>query len=175
MKLIYIYGPPAAGKLTVAKHLAKITNFRLFHNHLTADYVSSIFPIKDDISNKLKWHIACKMLESAAKYKVKGVIFTKVYDVEDKKFIRKLINITKRYNGEILFVKLYCEPKKLYERVTHNSRKEFDKISSTKDLKIILEKEDKFKTLPFKKTLIINNTYLSPAKCAQKIKKYYSL
>ncbi|MDP2925294.1 MAG: AAA family ATPase [Nanoarchaeota archaeon] len=175
MKLVYIYGPPAAGKLSVAKQLAKITEFRLFHNHLTADYVSSIFPSKDKKSNKIKWKIATEMLELAAKHKVGGVIFTKVYDNNDKNLIKELINILKRSDGKILFVKLYCDTKKLYERVTNKSRKAFDKIRSTKDLKNILEKEDKYGTLPFKKTLVINNTNLSPKKCAKKIKEYYSL
>ncbi|MFH1209967.1 MAG: shikimate kinase, partial [archaeon] len=46
MKLIYIYGPPAVGKLTVTKELAKLTNFKIFHAHLTADYVSSVFPVR---------------------------------------------------------------------------------------------------------------------------------
>ena len=175
MKLVYIYGPPATGKLSVAKQLAKITGFRLFHNHLTADYVSSIFPLKNKKSNRIKWKIATKMLELAAKDKVRGVIFTKVYDVNDKKFLKRLINVLKKDCKKILFVKLYCDTKKLYERVTNKSRKDFDKVRSTKDLKNILEKEDKYGTLPFNKSLIIDNTNLSPKKCAKKIKEYYSL
>jgi len=35
MKLVFIYGPPAVGKLTVANALAKVTGFKVFHNHLT--------------------------------------------------------------------------------------------------------------------------------------------
>jgi len=159
----------------VAKQLAKITDFRLFHNHLTADYVSSIFSLKDKKSNEIKWKFAIKMIELAAKHKAKGVIFTKVYDSDDKSFIKKIISILKKMGGEILFVKLYCDTEKLYERVINKSRKAFDKVRSTKDLKNILEKENKYGTLPFKKTLVINNTNLSPKKCAKKIKEYYSL
>lgn len=43
MQLIFIYGPPAVGKLSVANALAKLTGYRVFHNHLTIDLVRSIF------------------------------------------------------------------------------------------------------------------------------------
>jgi len=44
MKLIFIYGPPAVGKLTVAEELVKLHDYRLFHNHLTLDLVRNIYP-----------------------------------------------------------------------------------------------------------------------------------
>ena len=43
VKLVCIYGLPATGKLTVARELAAITGFRLFHNHLAVDLLLSIF------------------------------------------------------------------------------------------------------------------------------------
>jgi len=175
MKLIYIYGPPAAGKLEVAKQLAKITGFRLFHNHLTADYVSSIFTLKDETSNKLKCQMVYRMLEAAIKYNVEGIIFTKVYDAGDKDFVKKIIEIIEENSGEVLFVKLYCAPEKLYERVTNSSRKKFDKVKSVEHLKKILKKSDKFGAITVKKSLIIDNTNTPAKKCAEKIKNYYSL
>jgi len=42
MRLIFIYGPPATGKLTVAKELAKLTKYKIFHNHLTVDLIGSV-------------------------------------------------------------------------------------------------------------------------------------
>ncbi len=43
MKLIFLHGMPGVGKLTVATELAKLTGFKLFHNHLTVDLVTSLF------------------------------------------------------------------------------------------------------------------------------------
>ena len=117
MKLVYIYGPPAVGKLTVAKELSKITKFKLFHAHLTADYVSSIFPLRDNKSDRLKWHFALKMFEEAVKNNI-NIIFTKTYDISDNLFLKKLISMIKRYKGKIFFVKLSCKPELLYKRVT---------------------------------------------------------
>ena len=39
MKFILIFGPQAVGKMTVGQELAKITNLKLFHNHMTIDLV----------------------------------------------------------------------------------------------------------------------------------------
>jgi shikimate kinase len=42
-KLIIIFGPQAVGKMTVGQELEKITDLKLFHNHMTIDLVSEFF------------------------------------------------------------------------------------------------------------------------------------
>lgn len=44
MNLIFIYGPPATGKLTIANELSSLTGLPVFHNHLTRDIVKSLYP-----------------------------------------------------------------------------------------------------------------------------------
>ena len=41
--LVYLYGPPASGKLTIAERLAELTGFPLFHNHLTVNALRPVF------------------------------------------------------------------------------------------------------------------------------------
>ena len=36
-KLVLITGPQAVGKMTVGQELTKITNLKLFHNHMSID------------------------------------------------------------------------------------------------------------------------------------------
>jgi hypothetical protein len=43
MKLIFLYGLPATGKLAVAVELAAMTGYKLFHNHLVVDLLLSVF------------------------------------------------------------------------------------------------------------------------------------
>ncbi|OLE70972.1 hypothetical protein AUF78_04195 [archaeon 13_1_20CM_2_51_12] len=43
VRLVFIYGPPAVGKLTVAIELSKQIGFKLYHNHVSIDFVKSIF------------------------------------------------------------------------------------------------------------------------------------
>ena len=42
MKLVFILGDAAVGKMTVGQELMKITDLRLFHNHMTIEPVLEI-------------------------------------------------------------------------------------------------------------------------------------
>ena len=181
MKLIFIYGPPATGKLTVAKELSKLTGYKIFHNHLTADLVSSIFPFGTKAYSDLVAKIRLDLIETATKNKVRGIIFTFVYGVEtsggtaDDRFIKKVINKVEKRNGQVLFVKLTCEEKELRNRLKHPSRKAFKKLNKIKILQSIRKKYDLSAVVPFGKTQIIDNTKLSARKVALMIKRYYKL
>ncbi len=47
MKLVFILGDAAVGKMTVGQSLMKITDLRLFHNHMTIEPVIEIFGTYD--------------------------------------------------------------------------------------------------------------------------------
>ena len=181
MNLIFIYGAPGVGKLTVAKELARVTGYNLFHNHLTVDLVSSIFPFSTKAHSDLVEKIRLDLIEVAAREKVRGMIFTFVYGVEtfggktDDKFVQRVIDSVKKYRGRILFVKLFCDKKELHRRLQHPSRKAFGKLRKVKILQSIRKRYDLDATIPFGKNLIINNTTTPAKKTAASIKAYYKL
>ena len=43
MKLLFIFGAHAAGKMTVGQALSRITPMKLFHNHMTIEPVIELF------------------------------------------------------------------------------------------------------------------------------------
>ena len=45
MKLVIIFGAGAVGKMTVGQELAKITDLRLYHNHMDIEMVIGIFAL----------------------------------------------------------------------------------------------------------------------------------
>ena len=73
MKLLFIIGDSAVGKMTVGQELAKITSLRLFHNHMMIEPVLEIFgAFRGDIIQRLR-HV---IFEEFAKTDNYGLIFT---------------------------------------------------------------------------------------------------
>ena len=66
MQLIFIHGPAACGKLTVATELAKLSGMRLFHNHLTVDLVSALFEFGSESFVRLRESIWLEAFREAA-------------------------------------------------------------------------------------------------------------
>jgi len=176
MKLIFIYGPPGVGKLTVAKELSKLTKFKIFHNHLTIDLVKSIF----DYGTPEFWKAVHKyrfdLIERAARSKIKGLIFTLVYAARsDDRFIGALVSRVEKHKGKVLFVHLTCNKEELFKRVKHPSRKLFHKVKTHKELKGIVKEYDLFSNVPYRENMVIDNTKISPKKVAKLIQKHYRL
>jgi len=175
MKLVVIYGPIGTGKFTVAKRLAKITSYKLFHNHMVVDMLLPFMkfgPNFWDAANDIR----IRVFEAAAKEKIKGMVFTFVYAKGiDEKFIRRIINNVKRNKGKIHFVRLYCDLKTLNKRVESAQRGKFRKLRSAKRLKKVMKKWDIVSPIPFVKSLEIDNTKLSADKTARMIKNHFKL
>ena len=43
MNLMVLLGPPAVGKMTVGQALQKLTDYKLFYNHLSLELVNQFF------------------------------------------------------------------------------------------------------------------------------------
>ena len=76
MKLILLYGPPAVGKLTIAQEIARLTGFKVFHNHLTVNLVAAILPRGTSAYRQLLWDIRYAVFAEAARADIDGLIFT---------------------------------------------------------------------------------------------------
>jgi tRNA uridine 5-carbamoylmethylation protein Kti12 len=175
MRLVFIYGPPASGKLTVAKELAKLTGFRLFHNHISIEFVQSLF----DFGSKPFWRLTDKyrteMIEEAAKEGV-DTIFTFVYGkTTDDLFVKSVLRKVKAHGGKVCFVRLQCEKDELERRVTRKTRKSLGKITTKRLLNHVFKKFDLDSEIPFEPSLTIDTETLSPRAAAKTIAQHYSL
>ncbi|MFA5381610.1 MAG: AAA family ATPase [Candidatus Micrarchaeia archaeon] len=176
MKMIFIYGSPAVGKLTVAKEIAKLTDFKLFHNHLTVDLVKSLFPFRSKNFMKLLEKLRLDIIEHIAKEDIANIIFTFCYaPSEDKEFVNNIYNIIKKYNGQIYFVHLYSNKDELIKRVNSESRKEYKKINEETVLLKDLQTYDYYTKIDFVESLEIDNSYVSAKETAMKIIKHFNL
>tara|TARA_Y100000310_G_scaffold137447_1_gene136360 strand:+ start:54283 stop:54810 length:528 start_codon:yes stop_codon:yes gene_type:complete len=175
MNLIFIYGPPGVGKLTVAKQLSKLTGYNILHNHLTVDLITTVLPFgtKDffPISNNLR----LKLFEIAAREKT-NLIFTVCYtNPGDNKFVRSTIRRVKKHNGNVKFIHLKCKMAELNKRVCNTSRTKHKKLTCKTKLKKFMDEVDMLTPIPFVKSLEIDNTNLSPSAVAKQIKLEFKL
>lgn len=181
MKLIIIYGPPAVGKLTVAQTLAKITGFKLLHNHMIGDLAISLFDRGSPPANKLNQEIRTLTYRSAAENKLDGVITTFVYHHDQSRREKRCISEYKRaiqkHGGEIFLVRLSCAMQALRQRVINPSRLKAAKISSVEKLEEELENQNLTDEITVNgvKSLHIDNTNVTPENVARMIKSYFCL
>jgi len=131
MKLIFLYGFPGVGKLTVARELAELTGFKLFHNHLTVDLIASVFDFGSEPFVELREKIWLAVFSEAVETDLTGLIFTFAYDPTVREsFVGNAQSIVESSGGDVLFVELTCSMEELERRLTNHSRQEFGKLTS---------------------------------------------
>jgi cytidylate kinase len=175
MKMIHIYGPPAAGKLTIAKELAKITGYKIFHNHMANDIVAPF--VECDTGDF--WNYVTKIKKVIYGIALKeniNLISTGCYEKElDDSGMKRKIKLFEKNRSKVLFVRIICDRKNLINRVSKKSRKEHRKISSVSKLNRVLNKYDLEREIPFVKNFTVDNTNMPAKKVAKLIKEHYKL
>lgn len=183
MKLVLIVGDGAVGKMTVGQELMKITNLRLFHNHMTIEPVLEIFnDFNVDVILKLRYLI----FEEFAKTENYGMIYTCMwaYDSqEDWEIINKILKIFKDVGSELYCVELTAPlDVRLKRNITENRLK--NKVSKrdiaasnerliqhTKNHRFVSEDGE----VPIKNFIRIDNSNIEADVVAKMIKEKFDL
>lgn len=175
MKLLFIYGAPAVGKLTVANEIAKMTGFKVFHNHLSIDCVEPIFEFGSKSFGKLVDLIRVETVAEAARVG-RNLIYTFCYakDLDDA-HVAKITNAVEAGGGEVCFVLLTAEKAELKNRVTQESRRAFGKAKTAEMMDYFFENYDLFSPVPGRESLTIDNTNLSAEDAAKIIVEHFDL
>jgi len=130
MQLVFLYGPPGVGKLTVARELAALTRYRLFHNHLTVDLVGSVFDFGSEPFVELRERIWLDVFREAAQRGV-SLIFTYAPEATVRgRFIGDALDAVRAHGGDVFWVELTCAPGELERRIEDPSRAAFGKLRS---------------------------------------------
>lgn len=186
MKLVVIIGPQAVGKMTVGYELEKITNLKLFHNHMTIELVTPFFNYGTPTGKKLVKTIREEIFKEVASSNLEGLIFTYLWyfdDPEEFKYLENLVRIFRDKNAEIIYVELEAD---IEERLKRN-KTEF-RLSSKptkrdieKSEKMLLESAKNHRVnskegeIAEKNYLRINNTKIDAMTVAKKIKDTFDL
>jgi shikimate kinase len=175
MRLVFLYGPPAAGKLTIGRELANLTGFRLFHNHLTVNLAREIFDFGSEPFQRLVDDLRLRVLTAAAQSGLPGLIFTYVYGGRGDEFARRTLSEMEAAGAEVCFVQVKCPPEELLNRVENESRRAYHKLASREQLDALLKERDWFSAIPFVESFPVDTTRLTPAEAVFEIAQHFQL
>lgn len=183
MKLVFLIGSGAVGKMTVGQELAKITGLRLFHNHMAIEPVLEIFGYID-------WAAVGEIREAVfrrfAASENAGMIFTYMWAFdrqEDWDYIAHVKEIFAPYGSEFYYVELIAPQEiRLQRNATENRLKNKPSKRDVDASCARLVSEDAHYRLvsldgeiPFANYLRIDNSALSPQDAALRIKETFGL
>jgi hypothetical protein len=175
MKLVFLYGAPAVGKLSVANEIARKTDFKVFHNHLSIDCIEPVFEFGSPSFAKLINLIRLETVSEAARVG-QNLIYTFCYakDLDDA-HVEKITRAVEENGGEICFVLLVAEKSELEKRVLEESRRKYGKAKTVEMMRYFFETYDLFSPVPGRESLRIDNTRLSVEQAAQQIIEHFGL
>ena len=130
MKLRLLYGPPAVGKWTMAKEIARLTGLKVFHSHRSVDVVVSMFPRGTPAYRQLLWDIRYAVFAEAAHAHIDGVILTMVYGRHREQSIARCVEVVEPFGGEVCLVHRHCQTETLRQRVVRDDRQQHGQLTS---------------------------------------------
>jgi len=186
MKLLIIVGPKAVGKMTVGYELEKLTDLKLFHNHMAMELIHPFFGYNSEVGKRLITEFRDEIFKEFASANQEGMIFTYVWcfdDPNDWRYINRISNIFKENQSEIFFVELKAD---LGVRIERNKtpfrlQQKPSKRNIEYSERRLLESEHEHRTnslegeIKEKNYILINNTDISASDAAMMIKERFNL
>ena len=183
MKLVFIIGDAAVGKMTVGQELMKITDLRLFHNHMTIEPVIDIFGKYDGKTISEIREVIFKNFAASDNY---GMIFTYMwaFDIQDDwDYVEHVKEIFGPYNTEFYYVELIAPQEvRLQRNATENRLKH---KASKRDISLsnqrLINDDNNYRCvsyegeITFDNYLRIDNSDKEPEVIANMIKKAFEL
>jgi hypothetical protein len=129
MKLLFLIGDAAVGKMTVGQELMKITDLRLFHNHMTIEPVIEIFGRYDPVTVDELREVIFRNFAASGNY---GMIFTLMMDFDMRsewEYLEHVKKIFEPYGTEFYYAELIAPQEvrlkrnETANRLTHKASK----------------------------------------------------
>lgn len=183
MKLVFLIGDAAVGKMTVGQELMKITGLRLFHNHMTIEPVIEIFGKYD---GKTIFRLRDVIFEEFAKSDCSGMIFTYMWAFDHKEdwdYVEHVKEIFAPYGTDFYYVELIAPQSVRLMR--NESENRLKNKPSKRDIETsnrrLVNDDEKYRCvsyegeIKFDNYLRIENENISAEDAAKMIKEKFSL
>ena len=183
MKLVFLIGDAAVGKMTVGQELMKQTDLRLFHNHMMIEPVIEIFgTFNGHVTQQLREVI----FHEFAKSENEGMIFTYLwaFDMQsDWDYVAHVSEIFRQQGAEIYYVELIApqevrlQRNETANRLAHKASKRDLEASRAR----LLRDDANYRCvslpgeIPFENYLRIDNSEISAETAAKMIREYFAL
>ena len=181
MKLLFLIGESAVGKITVGQELTKLTPLRLFHNHMMIEPVLEIFgTFRGDIIQKLR-HV---IFEEFAKTDNYGLIFTFMwaFDMQsDWDYLEQVKAVFDLEDKDVYYVELIAPQEvRLMRNATENRlRHKASKRNIEESNARLIRDDANYRCvsnpdeIPFSNYLRLENANLSPEEAARIIREHF--
>lgn len=183
MKLVFLIGDAAVGKMTVGQELMKITDLRLFHNHMTIEPVIEIFGYFHGKSISRIREVVFEEYAASDNY---GIIFTYMWAFDQKSdwdYVQHVTDIFRKNGADVYYVELVAPQEiRLQRNVTENR---LNNKASKRDIEIsnqrLVDADKKYRCvsndgeIQFDNYIKIDNSNISPELVAEMIKERFDL
>lgn len=183
MKLLFMIGDAAVGKMTVGQELMKITGLRLFHNHMMIEPVIEIF---GRFNGKVIGELRDVVFKGFAESDCEGMIFTYLWAFDmpsDWEYIEHVKAFFEPYGTEFYYVELIApQDVRLERNVTENRlQNKPSKRNIEESNQRVIYDDSRCRCvsyegeIPFDNYMRIDNTNIPPEEAARMIKERFSL
>lgn len=135
MKFVILIGPQAVGKMTIGQELEQISGLKLFHNHMTIEFVSRFFNYGTAQGRKLVNNIRAEFFHAFAESNEPGFIFTFVWafgQPGEREYVESISKIFEDKGVEVFWVELEAQFEERLRRNKTDNR--LDHKPSKRDL-----------------------------------------
>ena len=183
MKLVFLIGDAAVGKMTVGQELMKQTGLRLFHNHMMIEPVIEIF---GSFNGYVTQQLREVIFHEFAKSENEGMIFTYLwaFDMQsDWDYVAHVSDIFRQQGAEIYYVELIApqevrlQRNETANRLAHKASKRDLEASRAR----LLRDDANYRCvslpgeIPFENYLRIDNSEISAETAAKMIREHFAL
>ncbi len=181
MKLLFIIGAQAVGKMTVGQALERITPMKLFHNHMTIEPVISLF---GQYNGAVTERLRTVIFEEFARSDNYGLMFTYVWAFSaqpDWDYAEKVSKLFRDAGAEVDYVELIASREtRLARNRTENRLKEKpSKRNIALSEQLIAHAEEKYRCVslpgefPYARYLRLETENMSPEEAAERIAEHF--